>query len=86
MISLRRYQEAARDQALESFRYLAGQLRVLEKTNDGFEIAEADLRLRGAGDLLGTAQSGLPPLKLGELFRDADLMKLRRSGFMILWL
>lgn len=54
-------------------------LRVLEKTNDGFEIAEADLRMRGAGDLLGTAQSGLPPLKLGDLFRDADLMKLARN-------
>ncbi len=54
-------------------------LRVLEKTNDGFEIAEADLRLRGAGDLLGTAQSGLPPLRLGDLFRDADLMKLARN-------
>ena len=54
-------------------------LRVLEKTNDGFEIAEADLRLRGAGDLLGTAQSGLPPLKLGDLFNDADLMKLARN-------
>ena len=38
-------------------------LAVLEKTSDGFEIAEADLRLRGPGDLLGTAQTGLPPLK-----------------------
>ena len=50
-------------------------LAVLEKTLDGFEIAEADLRLRGPGDLLGTAQTGLPPLKLGDLFRDAELMK-----------
>ena len=50
-------------------------LVVLEKTSDGFEIAEADLRLRGPGDLLGTAQTGLPPLKLGDLFRDAELMK-----------
>jgi ATP-dependent DNA helicase RecG len=50
-------------------------LAVLEKTSDGFEIAEADLRLRGPGDLLGTAQTGLPPLKLGDLFRDAELMR-----------
>ena len=54
-------------------------LRVLEGSGDGFEIAEADLRLRGPGDLLGTAQSGLPPLRLGDLFRDADLMKLARN-------
>ena len=54
-------------------------LRILEKTGDGFEIAEADLRLRGPGDLLGTAQSGLAPLKLGDLFKDADLMKLARN-------
>ena len=54
-------------------------LRTLEKTTDGFEIAEADLRLRGPGDLLGTAQSGLPPLRLGDLFADSDLMKLARN-------
>ncbi len=50
-------------------------LAVLEKTNDGFEIAETDFRLRGPGDLLGTAQTGLPPLKLGDLLRDAELMR-----------
>lgn len=49
-------------------------LRVLEKTTDGFEIAEADLQLRGPGDILGTAQTGLPPLGLGDLVRDADIM------------
>jgi ATP-dependent DNA helicase RecG len=54
-------------------------LKIMEATTNGFEIAEADLRLRGPGDLLGTAQSGLPPLKLGDLFRDADLMKLARN-------
>jgi ATP-dependent DNA helicase RecG len=54
-------------------------LKIMEATSNGFEIAEADLRLRGPGDLLGTAQSGLPPLKLGDLFRDADLMKLARN-------
>ncbi|HEY5704892.1 MAG TPA: ATP-dependent DNA helicase RecG [Terrimicrobiaceae bacterium] len=50
-------------------------LAVLEKTDDGFEIAETDFRLRGPGDLLGTAQSGLPPLKLGDLIRDAEVMR-----------
>lgn len=50
-------------------------LSVLEQTDDGFQIAEADLRLRGPGDLLGTAQTGLPPLKLGDLFADGDLMQ-----------
>ncbi len=54
-------------------------LRILENTNNGFEIAEADLRLRGPGDLLGTAQSGLAPLRLGDLFADSDLMKLARN-------
>jgi ATP-dependent DNA helicase RecG len=54
-------------------------LRILENTGDGFEIAEADLRLRGPGDLLGTAQSGLAPLRLGDLFADSDLMKLARN-------
>ncbi len=53
-------------------------LAVLEKTSDGFDIAEADLELRGPGDLLGTAQTGLPPLKLGNLFRDVDLMQESR--------
>ena len=55
-------------------------LRVLEESSDGFKIAEADLRLRGPGDLLGTAQSGLPPLKLGNLVDDAELMKIARAA------
>lgn len=49
-------------------------LRVLEKTENGFEIAEADLRLRGPGDFLGTAQSGLPPLRLASLIEDGALL------------
>ncbi len=53
-------------------------LAVLEKTRDGFAVAEADLRLRGPGDLLGTAQTGLPPLRLGDLFRDAALLEKAR--------
>jgi ATP-dependent DNA helicase RecG len=49
-------------------------LGVLEGTEDGFEIAEADLRIRGPGDLLGTAQSGLPPLRLANLVEDGPLV------------
>jgi ATP-dependent DNA helicase RecG len=57
----------------------AAKLEVLEKTNNGFEVAEADWDLRGPGDLLGTAQSGLPGLKIGNLKRDAELMKRARK-------
>jgi ATP-dependent DNA helicase RecG len=59
-------------------------LRILEETADGFEIAEADLRLRGPGDILGTAQSGLPPLKLGDLLADHELMRLARNAAFLL--
>jgi ATP-dependent DNA helicase RecG len=55
-------------------------LAVLERTNNGFEVAEADWDLRGPGDLLGTAQSGLPALKIGDLKRDADLMRRARNA------
>jgi ATP-dependent DNA helicase RecG len=49
-------------------------LAILERSENGFEIAEADLRLRGPGDLLGTAQSGLPPLRLASLVQDEALL------------
>lgn len=58
----------------------AAKLAVLEKTNNGFEVAEADWDLRGPGDLLGTAQSGLPAFKIGDLKRDADLMRRARNA------
>ena len=57
-----------------------GKLATLEATADGFQIAEADLRLRGPGDLLGTAQSGLPPLKLGDPMADGELMQEARRA------
>ncbi|MEI9894326.1 MAG: helicase-related protein [Chthoniobacter sp.] len=60
-------------------------LRILEETSDGFDIAEADLRLRGPGDLLGTAQSGLPPLKLGDPIADHELMRLARNAAFLLF-
>ena len=55
-------------------------LAVLERTSNGFEVAEADWELRGPGDLLGTAQSGLPELKLGNLRSDAKLMQRARAA------
>ena len=57
-------------------------LAILEKTSNGFEVAEADWELRGPGDLLGTAQSGLPPLKIGNLKADAELMRRARAAAM----
>jgi RecG-like helicase/REP element-mobilizing transposase RayT len=55
-------------------------LAVLERTSDGFEVAEADWELRGPGDLLGTAQSGLPALRIGNLKTDAHLMRRARAA------
>jgi len=55
-------------------------LAVLERTSDGFKVAEADWELRGPGDLLGTAQSGLPALKVGNLRTDARLMLRARAA------
>ncbi len=55
-------------------------LQVLEKTSNGFAVAEADWEMRGPGDLLGTAQSGLPALKLGNLRDDVKLMQRARAA------
>jgi len=60
----------------------AAKLTVLEKTSNGFEVAEADWELRGPGDLLGTAQSGLPALRIGDLKTDAGLMRQARAAAM----
>ena len=51
-------------------------LTILERTNDGFVVAEEDLRIRGSGDILGTEQSGLPPLRIADLYRDGDLINV----------
>ncbi len=53
-------------------------LRTMVKTNDGFEIAEVDLRLRGPGDLMGTQQSGVLNLKIADIVRDNDILKTAR--------
>lgn len=54
-------------------------LKVLEKTEDGFELAEADLRLRGPGEFLGRAQSGMPSFRFARLELDLDLARVARQ-------
>ncbi len=54
-------------------------LKVLEQTADGFEIAEADLRLRGPGDVLGTVQSGLSDLRFTDFLADTTLLREARA-------
>ena len=54
-------------------------LKVLEETTDGFRIAEADLKLRGPGELLGRQQSGLPNFRFGDLADDFDLIRQARE-------
>src|SRR5207244_5948963 len=53
-------------------------LRVLEETTDGFRIAEADLKLRGPGELLGQEQSGMPRFRFGDLAKDVSLVERAR--------
>ena len=54
-------------------------LQVLVQTNNGFEIAYEDLRLRGPGDILGTRQSGIPDFILGNLIEDTDIIAQARK-------
>ncbi len=54
-------------------------LRVFEQSEDGFELAEADFKLRGPGDMLGQKQSGLPPMRIADLSRDREILVVARA-------
>ncbi|MBS0122971.1 ATP-dependent DNA helicase RecG [Thetidibacter halocola] len=54
-------------------------LTTLRETEDGFRISEVDLEMRGAGDVIGTAQSGLPKFRIADLERQAGLMAVAQS-------
>jgi ATP-dependent DNA helicase RecG len=54
-------------------------IETMVATNDGFEIAEVDLKLRGPGDIMGKQQSGILNLQIADLVKDADLLLLARN-------
>ncbi len=55
-------------------------MKVMEKTSDGFVISEKDLELRGPGDFFGTRQHGIPNLKIANLYKDMDILKLAQEA------
>ncbi len=56
----------------------AERLKVFEETQSGFDIAEKDLDFRGAGDIIGEKQHGLPQLRIGDLSKDIELLEIAR--------
>ena len=54
-------------------------LETMTVTTDGFEIAEVDLKLRGPGDLMGTKQSGVLQLKIADIIKDNQWLKIARN-------
>ncbi len=54
-------------------------LQTMVRTSDGFEIAEVDLKLRGPGDLMGTQQSGVLNLRIADIVKDSEILKIARS-------
>ncbi len=55
-------------------------IRSLVDTNDGFKIAEMDLKLRGPGEFFGTRQSGLPSLRVANILRDQEILEVARNS------
>jgi len=61
-------------------------LEIMTRSNDGFEIAEYDLRLRGPGELFSTRQHGLPDLKIANIIDDYELLVMaRKNAFEVVW-
>ena len=60
--------------------YAKERMEVMSQTNDGFVIAEKDLKLRGPGEFFGTRQHGLPPLKIANLYTDMDILSQTTSA------
>jgi ATP-dependent DNA helicase RecG len=54
-------------------------LRIMEETQDGFRIAEEDMKIRGPGDMLGVRQAGIPRFRMGDIVRNGDIMGRARA-------
>jgi len=54
-------------------------LKIMEETQDGFRIAEEDMKIRGPGDMFGVRQAGLPKFRMGDIVRNGDLMGRARA-------
>jgi ATP-dependent DNA helicase RecG len=54
-------------------------METMVQTNDGFEIAEVDLKLRGPGDLMGTQQSGVLNLQIADIVKDREILSFARN-------
>jgi ATP-dependent DNA helicase RecG len=55
-------------------------MKVMQKTNDGFVISEKDLELRGPGEFFGTRQHGIPDLKIANLYKDMDILRMSQEA------
>ena len=72
------YMKQASNEKINNFPQIV-RLKTMEETNDGFKIAEVDLKLRGPGDLIGKKQSGLPEFKFADLVNDVDLIEKTKN-------
>ena len=59
-------------------------LKTMVETSDGFKISEVDLRLRGAGDMMGTRQSGELQFKIADLIKDGNILEYSRKVAIVL--